>query len=353
MIENNRLFSEVGRESLWKRYIKDIPDDGYFLTLSCILGALYPGSEAMLPKVYDLLGLNWGTSPKPESGWTCCSGIAYHGDIMPIEGTLLTVARLWSIAQEIGVDAITMSCVTSFGIHCECKDLYEQEPGLKEKIDRLLKQSCGREFEIPKHILHISDVYYHYRDQLRDNFMKFQLIDEKTGRHLNVVDHVGCHYSKLFPEEHSLGGSEYCEVLSGMGTAWGGKEIDYPERRHCCGMGFRQCMISPNRAGTMASVHKKMKSMSPFQPDLIITNCPGCQVFIDKEQWAIHEITGEKYFIPVLTYQEVAGLLMGWDPYEVVGIQFHTVPVEPLLDKIGIPYDPSESWLGANNRQLY
>lgn len=353
MTENNSLFSEAGRESLWKRYIKDIPDEGYFLTLSCILGAFYPGSESMIPKVYDLLGLNWGTSPRPESGWTCCSGIAYHGDIMPIEGTLLTVARLWSIAQEIGVDTITMSCVTSFGIHCECKDLYEQEPGLKEKIDRLLKQSCGREFEIPRHILHISDVYYHYRDQLRDNFMKFQLIDKKTGRPLNVVDHVGCHYSKLFPEEHSLGGSEYCEVLSGMGTAWGGREIDYPERRHCCGMGFRQCMISPNRGSTFASVRKKMKSMSPFQPDLIITNCPGCQVFIDKEQWAIHEITGEKYFIPVLTYQEVAGLLMEWDPYEVVGIQFHTVPVEPLLDKIGIPYNPSESWLGANNRQLY
>jgi hypothetical protein len=29
----------------------------------------------------------------------------------------------------------------------------------------------------------------------------------------------------------------------------------------------------------------------------------------------------------------------------VVGIQSHTVPVEPLLDKIGIPYDKSKEWL--------
>jgi len=38
------------------------------------------------------------------------------------------------------------------------------------------------------------------------------------------------------------------------------------------------------------------------------------------------------------------GLLLGWDPYEVVGIQAHTVPVEPLLDKIGIAYDKSKEW---------
>ncbi|HPW37468.1 MAG TPA: heterodisulfide reductase-related iron-sulfur binding cluster [Syntrophorhabdus sp.] len=338
------VYNKHQREGIWKRYIKDIPDNNYFLTLSCVLGAFYPGSESMIPKIYDLLGLNWGTNPSTCSGWTCCSGIAYHGDIMPIEGTLLTVARLWSIAQELGFDAVTTSCVTSFGIHCECKVLYEHEPGLKEKVDKWLKDSCGREFEIPRYISHVSDIYYRYRNELRDKHMQFELVEEKSGRPLRVVDHVGCHYSKLFPEEHSLGGADYCEVLSGMAKAWGGENVDYPERRHCCGMGFRQCMITPNRGGTMASVLKKMRSMSPFEPDLIITNCPGCQAFLDKEQWAIYEVTGEKYFIPVITYQELAGLLLGWDPYETVGIQFHTVPVEPLLDKIGIPYDKNSPW---------
>ena len=346
------VIHQEGRESAWQRYVKDIPGNNYFLTLSCILGALYPGSEAMVPKLWDLLGLKWGTSTDAQSGWTCCSAIGYHGDIVPIEATLLTIARLWSIAQEAGMDAVTPTCVTSFGAYCECKDLYEHEPGLKKKIDRLLKESCGREFEIPRYLVHVSDVYYHYRNRIRDEFMKFRLVEEKTGRPLRVVDHVGCHYSKLFPEKHAMGGVDYCEVLSGMAKAWGGESVEYPERRHCCGMGFRQCMISPNRGATMASVYKKMKSMAPFQPDLILTNCPGCQVFLDKEQWAISEMTGEKYFVPVLTYQELAGLLMGWDPYNTAGIQFHTVPVEPLLDKIGIPYDPSKAWVGLDGQPL-
>ncbi|MBN2078993.1 MAG: heterodisulfide reductase subunit B [Spirochaetes bacterium] len=328
---------------IWEDHIKEIPDNNYYLSLSCILGAMYPASEAMVPKVYDMLGINWNMNPGPSSGWTCCTGIGFHGDILPIETTLSTVARLWSIAQEMGLDAVTMTCVTSFGIHCECKELLLHEAGLKKKIDKILYNACGRKFEIPDHVLHVSDIYYHFRDRLAADHMKYRLVDRATGRPLRVVDHVGCHYSKLFPEKYSTGGSEYCRVLSDMVNSWGGESTDYPERRHCCGMGFRQCMITPNRGGTMASSLKKFRSMAPFQPDMVITNCPGCQTFMDKMQFAICEITGEEYNIPVLTYQETAGLLLGWDPYETVGVQFHTVPVEPLLDRIGIPYNEKKA----------
>lgn len=335
-------YNQEGRQKLWGKYSKDIPDDHYFLTFSCILGSFYPASETMVPAIYDLLDVNWKTQYESKSGWSCCTAIGYHGDIMPIEATLLTVARLWSIAQNAGMKVITPTCVTSFGTYCECKELLEHEPDLRKKIKRLLKETCDREFEIPEYLVHVSDIYYHHREKIKQHF-QYGLTEAKTGRPLQVVDHIGCHYSKLFADKYSLGGSEYCEVLSGMVRAWGGENIDYPERRHCCGMGFRQCMIPPNRGATISNVYKKIKSMAPFNPDLILTNCPGCQVFMDKEQWAIYEVTGDKYFIPVLTYQELAGLLLGWDPYDVVGIDAHTVPVEPFLDKIGIVYDRKKS----------
>ena len=335
-------YNTEGRQKLWEKYSKGIPDDNYFLTFSCILGSFYPASETMIPRIYDLLNIKWKTQYESKSGWSCCTAIGYHGDIMPIESTLLTVARLWSIAQEAGANVITPACVTSFGTYCECKDILEHEPDLRKKIKRLLKEICGREFELPEYLVHVSDIYYHHREHIKKHF-KYSLTEAKTGRPLNVVDHVGCHYSKLFPEKHVVGGSEYCDVLAGMVRSWGGHNIDYPERRHCCGMGFRQCMIPPNRGATMSNVYKKIKSMVPFNPDLIVTNCPGCEVFLDKEQWAIFELTGEKYSIPVLTYQELAGLLLGWDPYDVVGIDSHTTPVEPLLDKMGIAYEKEKS----------
>jgi heterodisulfide reductase subunit B len=85
--------------------------------------------------------------------------------------------------------------------------------------------------------------------------------------------------------------------------------------------------------------------MAPFQPDLLITNCPGCQMVLDHEQWAVNALTGADFWVLVLNYAELAGLLLGWDPYEVIGIQSHSVPVESLLAQLGIPC--SEQGIGV------
>ena len=36
----------------------------------------------------------------------------------------------------------------------------------------------------------------------------------------------------------------------------------------------------------------------------------------------------------------MAGLVLGYDPWEL-GMQMHQVDVEPLLEKMGIDYDPA------------
>ena len=95
----------------------------------------------------------------------------------------------------------------------------------------------------------------------------------------------------------------------------------------------------------MACVRKKLESMAPFEPDLMLTNCPGCNQVLDRGQWAVNETIGAAFQIPVLSYAELAGLLLGWDPYDVVGIQGHTVPLEPLLERIGIPRSPRPAYL--------
>jgi heterodisulfide reductase subunit B len=45
----------------------------------------------------------------------------------------------------------------------------------------------------------------------------------------------------------------------------------------------------------------------------------------------------------------MAGLVLGYDPWEL-GMQMHQVPVEPLLDKLGIEYDPGAKYLGNNGK---
>ena len=323
---------------------KPIPDDNYYLTTSCVMGTFSPSVEPLIARTYDLLGRRWAMGGTGSASLnTCCSGIVTHGNVFTVESSLLVVARLWSVCAEAGLENITTACVTSFAIHTEILELIHKEPGLADKVDRALYDACGRRLVVPQNIVHCSDVFYRYRGQLAQ-LMKYRLIDMATGAPLKVVDHVGCHYNKIFPSK-SVGGTEYCDVLTAMIREWGGDEVDYPERRHCCGMGFRQCMIRPNRSFTVACARKKFESMAPFAPDLIITNCPGCGLVLDREQWAVNELTGAKLPDPGPQLCPAGRPALGWDPYEVVGIQGHTVPVEPLLERIGIPRPERPAYL--------
>ena len=57
------------------------------------------------------------------------------------------------------------------------------------------------------------------------------------------------------------------------------------------------------------------------------------------------------YGIPALTYEELAGLLLGYDPWDI-GLQTHQVAVEPLLDKLGIVYDIDKKYKGRNGEDI-
>jgi heterodisulfide reductase subunit B len=79
-------------------------------------------------------------------------------------------------------------------------------------------------------------------------------------------------------------------------------------------------------------------------------------MFFDRWQYAISEMEGKTYGqdgfgIPVLTYEELAGLVLGYDPWQL-GLQLHQTSVEPLLDKMGYEYDADGKYKGINGENL-
>jgi heterodisulfide reductase subunit B len=111
-----------------------------------------------------------------------------------------------------------------------------------------------------------------------------------------------------------------------------------------------------NRGYSMSNSKKKFDSMQPYKPDLVIANCPGCTLFLDRWQYAISEMEGitygeNGYGIPVLTFEELAGLVLGFDPWDL-GLQVHQVSVESLLDKMGIKYNPDEKYKGKQGENI-
>ena len=327
-----------GKINIWKKYQKEIADDSYFYLRSCVRQNFLPASETTFIRILRE-ELNKDIYENPAH--TTCTGIGYHSDIVPLETTMTVVARQFALMTEAGYQNIVPSCITSFGLYTEILDTWHHFPDLEAKIRENLYNATGREFEKPKNVAHASDIIYKYRKEIAAK-AKHKLVNINTGKPLKVVEHIGCHYSKMFPDK-GIGGAEYPYVLVGMIEEWGGEAIDYPERRHCCGFGFRQYLVQANRGFSVSCSHKKFESMEPYQPDMIITNCPGCPMFMDKWQYAIAEMSGKTYGqngygIPVFTYEEVAGLVLGYSPWDL-GLQVHQVAVEPLLDKMGIQYD--------------
>jgi len=340
-----------GKNSIWKEYQKEIPDDNYYYARSCIRQNFFPASEVTFLKIVrEILG----KKIYDDAHQTTCTGIAYHSDIVPLETTMTVAARQFSLMNDAVLKNFVISCVTSFGIFSEALDTWKHFPETLEKTRNHLKKATGRDFALPEIIAHTSDIIFKYREQIKEK-AKFLLVNKVSGKPLRVVEHIGCHYAKIFPNK-GIGGAEFPYVLAGMIESWGGEIIDYPERRHCCGFGFRHYIIKENRGYSLSNSKIKFDSMEPYKPDFIIANCPGCTFFLDRWQYVIAEMEGKTYGengfgIPVLTYEEVAGLLLGFEPY-TLGIQLHQVSVEPLLDKIGIPYNVNEKYLGVDHEEI-
>lgn len=335
----------------WADYQKEIADDHYYFARSCIRQNFFPAAEGVF---LNIIRNELGKDIYDDALQTTCTGIAYHSGILPLETIMTVVARQFALMTEAGYKNFVCSCVTSFGIYSEMLEIWEKNPEKLEETRKVLKETTGKEFVIPKNMVHASDLIYKFRNEIKAK-TKYRLVNKQSSEPLKVVDHVGCHYAKIFPAR-GVGGAEFPEVLSGLIDTWGGTQVDYPERRHCCGFGFRQYLVKANRGYSVANSKRKLESMHPYHPDLIIANCPGCTFFLDRWQYTIAEMEektyGENgYGIPVLTYEELAALLLGYNPWDA-GLQLHQVSIEPLLDKMGIVYNPEDKYKGKNGEYL-
>ena len=255
---------DEGKKRIWQEYQKEIADDNYYYVRSCIRQTFFPGSEHTFVKILkEELAKNLYETP----AHTTCTGIGYHSDVVPFETTMTVVARQFSLMSEAGYKNYVPSCITSFGLYTEILEIWHEHPEIEDKIKEWLWKATKREFKKPENLAHSSDIIYKFRENIA-SIAKYKLVNNENGKPLKVVEHIGCHYSKMFPQK-GVGGAEYPYVLTGMVKSWGGEVIDYPERRHCCGFGFRQYIVQANRGYSLGCSKKKFESMEPYAPQLL------------------------------------------------------------------------------------
>jgi heterodisulfide reductase subunit B len=205
-----------GKRKIWSDYQKEIAYDRFYYVRSCIRQTVWPGAENIYLRILrDVLGKEVVESEHH----TTCTGIGYHTEVVPFETIQTVVARNFSLMREAGFENYNPSCVTSFGIYTEILDTWHHFPEEKEKTRQYLRKATGREFEEPKNLAHTSDVIYKFRNEIAQK-AKYKLVNKENGKPLKVVDHIGCHYAKMFPAK-GVGGAEYPHVLAGLVEAWG------------------------------------------------------------------------------------------------------------------------------------
>ena len=205
----------------WQDYQKEIADDHYYYARSCIRQNFFPGSEKLF---IDMLRNDLGKDLTDDPLHSSCTGIGYHSDIVPLETIMTVVARQFALMTEAGYENLVSSCITSFGVYTEILATWHEFPETEEKTRENLYKATGREFKKPASLAHTSDVVFHFREQIAAR-AKHRLVNAQTGEPLKVVEHIGCHYAKIFPKS-GIGGSEFPYVLAGMVESWGGECVD-------------------------------------------------------------------------------------------------------------------------------
>lgn len=304
---------------------KRIHLDSFWDHKSCNLCSINPGAAKSIWWVWEKLGIDY----ENPSTQTSCTGWMYWATGAHSPGALAAafvrnVHECWKRERNFNI-----FCITSFATYTEVRHWLGENEGLLEKVSRYMEE-LGREVVIPEYIVHVSEVFWALRERIKER-AKYTL----SG--IRVAVHYGDHYWKGIME-NALGGYRP-HILEDFLKSLGAEVVPYSAYYDCCGFGFRHIIM--NRTMTRSQVFKKLRSIrDEAKADLIVTNCPGCGNTLDKNQWIQRARKVPEYFsIPVLFPYQVASLLMGADPYQVACVHFNATPVEPLLDKIGIPYD--------------
>ena len=305
---------------------KTIPKNGFYLFKSCFIGLEYPGDESSTKFVFDKLGVDYYDDPRQS----CCTGMGINLDVVSPLVTALLSARNFTLANQVNHPYFATLCSTCYGVNKESCEWMEDNPQFYAKVENILSQvglELKREYLKPENVFHACEVFYRWKDEIKDHVV----IDFKDIR---IATHHGCHFFKLFPDE-VVGDPEYIQVMDELVRIIGAESISwYPEKNTCCGSGFRHRLI--DREISLAAAFDKLMSVKNTGADVLINMCPMCAFQFDRSDALIEKSLATKIGIIHLNIAQLLALSMGADPYKVVGVQTHSVKVEPILKKLNI-----------------
>ena len=297
---------------------------GVLLFRSCLISAEYPGAEAATKWLFERFGIEYTVHPDQ----TCCTGLGYYSELLPIATTVAMAARNACVAVESGHPIMSYLCSTCYAVNKKARNILEVPEYRRTANDVLAK--VGREYS---DAVSQSARHSHTMEILWSAHRSIPGMVERRLDGIKVATHPACHYCKVFPDE-VVGSAENFmipeELLDGTGVISTGQ---YNEKTTHCGAGFRQRFVNPGIA--VAVTREKLRRLAQEKVDVCVHMCPNCAIQFDRHHDIIQTASGEEYPFVHLHVQQLLALALGADPDKDCGLGSHSQDVEPILKRIG------------------
>lgn len=278
----------------------------YAFFLGCIMPLRYPGIESSTREVFKELGVEL----VDMQGASCCPA---PGVMRSFDQTywMAVAARNLAIAEKMGLDVLTI-CNGCFDTLFEVAHKLNHDPELRKKINKILRDSAGMEYNGTVKVRHFVELLY------RDVGLDAIKSKVKSSKNLRAAVHYGCHFLK--PSNiKKIDDAERPHVFDDIVEAAGMTSVNYKDKGTCCGAGGGVRARTPDVALKMTK--ENLTNMTAAGVDVIVDCCPFCHLQYDVGQAQLKE-----FKIPVLHLSQLLGLAFGLDR-EKLGLEVHQVKV--------------------------
>jgi heterodisulfide reductase subunit B len=309
--------------------MKKIPDKDILIFKSCLVSGEYPGVESSTKYLFDKLGVEYVLDDRQS----CCTGLGYYFDLFDQFSTTAMAARNFAIAREIGHKNIVTLCATCYAILKKACNILNENDAVRNKINQIFKDSkldymeySPGDFDSHSNIFHAAEILWNKTAEIKE-IPKLDLSDFK------IASHHACHYCKVHYKEETIGNMRNPMIIEELAKTCGVETVDwYDHKRTTCGAGFRQRFA--NLDLSLSVTADKLLSLQENDVDILLHMCPNCQMQFDRYQPVIEKNLNTKFDLVHLNIAQFLALVMGADPYKVVGVQTHTVPLDNILERI-------------------
>ena len=301
-------------------------DGGVTIFRSCLVGAEFPGVESSTKWLFERFGIEYTVHPEQ----TCCTGLGYYSELVPVATSVALAARNACVAVEDGHPVMSYLCSTCYAINKKARNILSV-PEYRAEANKTLAK-IGREYtdSVADTITHS-----HTMEILWSAHNSIPGMIKRRLDGIKVATHPACHYCKVFPDEVTGNSENFMipeDLLEDTGVIKTGL---YNEKTTHCGAGFRQRFVNPGLA--VAVTREKLRRLAQENVDVCVHMCPNCAIQFDRHHSIIEASSQEEYPFVHLHVQQLLALALGADPEKDCGLGSHSQDVEPLLERIGAP----------------